>query len=103
MRDAFALSSNYGAIRVGQFVGPPAVIAMARAAGIKTPIPAYPSIFLGAAEIVPIDFVAAYAAFGNGGFQVQPTLIERVEDTRGKVLWTASRRRSRRSMTRSRF
>ncbi len=89
VRDAFALSSNYGAIRVGQWVGPQPVIDMARAAGIKTAIPPYPSIFLGAAEIVPAEFVAAYAAFGNGGFRVQPTLIERVEDARGKVLWRA--------------
>jgi penicillin-binding protein 1A len=89
VRDAFALSSNYGAIRVGQWVGTQSVIDMARAAGIKTPIPPYPSIFLGSAEIIPAEFVAAYAMFGNGGFRIQPQLIERVEDARGKVLWRA--------------
>ena len=89
VRDAFALSSNYGAIRVGQWVGTQPVIDMARAGGIKTPIPPYPSIFLGSAEIIPAEFVAAYAMFGNGGFRVQPQLIERVEDARGKVLWRA--------------
>ncbi|MGH7470359.1 MAG: penicillin-binding protein 1A [Longimicrobiales bacterium] len=89
VRDAFALSSNYGAIRVGQFVGPERVIEVAKAAGISTPIPPYPSIFLGAAEIIPADFVAAYATFGNGGLRVAPRLINRVETARGKVLWRA--------------
>lgn len=89
VRDAFALSSNYAAIRVGQWVGPPAVISMARAAGITTSIPPYSSIFLGAAEVIPIQFVAAYAVFGNGGKRITPRFINRVDDARGKVLWQA--------------
>jgi penicillin-binding protein 1A len=89
VRDAFALSSNYAAVRIGQSVGEHGVIDMARALGITTPIPAYPSIFLGSAEVNPAEFVAAYAAFANGGFRVKPTLIERVEDARGNVLWRA--------------
>ncbi len=89
VRDAFALSSNYGAVRVGNWVGPQRVIEVAHAAGISTKIPAFPSIFLGAAEIIPVDLVAAYATFGNGGMRVAPRLINRVEDARGKVLWRA--------------
>ncbi|MGQ0562739.1 MAG: transglycosylase domain-containing protein, partial [Gemmatimonadota bacterium] len=89
VRDALALSSNNAAVRVGQWVGPQAVISMARAAGVTTHIPPYPSIFLGAAEVVPIDFVAAIGAFGNGGKRIKPRLINRVEDARGKVLWRA--------------
>jgi penicillin-binding protein 1A len=89
VRDAFARSSNYGAIRIGNWVGPQAVIQMARQAGVTTHIPPYPSIFLGAAEIVPIEFVAAIGAFGNGGKRVKPRFINRVEDARGKILWQA--------------
>ena len=89
VRDAFALSSNNGAVRVGNWVGPERVIEMAQAAGISTKIPSYPSIYLGAAEIIPINFVAAYATFANGGLRVSPRLINRVEDARGKVLWRA--------------
>jgi penicillin-binding protein 1A len=65
------------------------VIEIAQAAGISTRIPPYPSIFLGAAEVIPADFVAAFATFGNGGMRVTPHLIKRVEDKRGKVLWHA--------------
>ena len=89
VRDAFARSSNYGAVRVGSWVGPQAVIQMARAAGVTTPIPAYPSIFLGSAEVKPIEFVAAIGAFGNGGRRITPRFINKVTDARGKVLFEA--------------
>ncbi|HEY0811479.1 MAG TPA: PBP1A family penicillin-binding protein [Longimicrobiales bacterium] len=89
VRDAFALSSNYAAIRIGQLVGPQSVIQMARAAGVTTTIPPYPSIYLGAAEVKPIEFVAAIGAFGNGGKRIRPRFINRVTDARGKVLYQA--------------
>jgi penicillin-binding protein 1A len=89
VRDALALSSNNAAVRVGEWVGVERVIEMARTLGISTPIPAYPSIFLGAAEVIPVEFAAAYATLGNGGYRVTPKLITRVEDARGRVLWRA--------------
>ncbi|HSJ14194.1 MAG TPA: PBP1A family penicillin-binding protein [Longimicrobiales bacterium] len=89
VRDALALSSNHAAVRVGTWVGAEQVAAMARKLGIRTPVPAYPSIFLGAAEVVPAELAAAYAVLGNGGRAVTPTLITRVEDARGKLLWAA--------------
>jgi penicillin-binding protein 1A len=89
MRDALALSSNNAAVRIGEWVGPQRVIRTARALGINTPIPPYPSINLGSAEVIPVEFVAAYAALGNGGLRVRPTLITRIEDAHGNVLWRA--------------
>jgi penicillin-binding protein 1A len=88
-RDALALSSNNAAVRLGEAVGVQRVIEMARTLGITTPIPAYPSIFLGAAEVVPAELAAVFATIGNGGHRVRPTLVTRVEDTRGNVLWSA--------------
>jgi penicillin-binding protein 1A len=90
MRQALALSSNHAAVRVGQRAGEAAVIRTARGLGLSTPIPPYPSIFLGAAEVNPAEFVAAYAVFANGGWRVRPRLIERVEDAQGQVLWQAA-------------
>jgi penicillin-binding protein 1A len=90
VRDAMVLSSNNAGVRIGQYAGVETVIQTARALGITTRIPPYPSIFLGAAEVIPVEFVAAYAAFANGGKRVKPTLIIRVEDARGKVLWRAN-------------
>ncbi|HEY8483625.1 MAG TPA: PBP1A family penicillin-binding protein [Longimicrobiales bacterium] len=95
LREAFARSSNYAAIRVGEWVGYERVSAMGRALGLTTPIPNYPSVYLGAAEVIPVELVAAYAAFANGGYRVRPLLFTRVEDSRGKVLWRAPIRRER--------
>jgi penicillin-binding protein 1A len=88
-RDALALSSNNGAVRVGEWVGARRVADMARTLGITTPVPPYPSIHLGAAEVVPAELAAAYATLGNGGYRVEPALISRIEDARGNVLWRA--------------
>jgi penicillin-binding protein 1A len=76
-------------VRVGQWVGAERVVDMARTLGITTPIPAYPAIFLGAAEVNPAELAGAYAVLANGGFAVQPHLVRRVEDAHGKVLWRA--------------
>lgn len=88
-REALARSSNAAAVRVGLSVGPQEVIRTARALGISTPIPPYPSIFLGAADVSPLELVGAYAILDNGGVRVTPHLVRRVEDKHGKVLWRA--------------
>ncbi|MEJ2186004.1 MAG: PBP1A family penicillin-binding protein, partial [Gemmatimonadota bacterium] len=89
VRAALAESSNHAAVRVGQWVGVDHVVSLAHALGISTAIPSYPSVLLGSADVVPAELVAAYAAFGNGGYRVEPTLITRVEDRDGTVLWKA--------------
>ncbi|MFW5947521.1 MAG: penicillin-binding protein 1A [Gemmatimonadota bacterium] len=89
IRTALAISSNHAAIRLGQWLGAERVAAMGERLGLSTEIPPYPSIFLGSAEVVPAELVAAFAAFGNGGYRVEPRLYERVEDGDGNVLWEA--------------
>jgi penicillin-binding protein 1A len=90
VRAALARSSNNAAVRVGEFAGVHSVIELAREIGISTPIPPYPSIFLGAAEVNAAEFVAAYAAMTNGGLRVTPRFIHRVENSHGDVVWEAS-------------
>jgi membrane carboxypeptidase/penicillin-binding protein len=68
-------------------VGAGRVVQTARLLGLSTPIEEYPSTFLGAADVVPLELVAAYSAFANGGALTQPRLIRRIEDARGRVLW----------------
>ena len=89
VRMALAESSNSAAVRLGQWVGERRVAEMGRRLGLSTPIPEYPSIHLGAAEVIPAELVAAFAAFGNGGYRVEPTLIRHVEDGDGNLLWRA--------------
>jgi penicillin-binding protein 1A len=89
LRDALRLSSNRAAVALGQRVGVGNVVRTARSMGLTTPMQDYPSTLLGAAEVVPIELVAAYTAFANSGVVVAPRLIQRVEDANGRVIWEA--------------
>ncbi|MDP2005923.1 MAG: penicillin-binding protein 1A [Rubrivivax sp.] len=51
--------------------------------------PAYLTMALGAGSVTPMQMASAYSVFANGGFAVQPVLIQRVVDQKGKVLLEA--------------
>ena len=87
MREALARSRNPVAVQLWTQAGPDSVAALARRAGINTPIAANPANALGATALQPLDFIAAYAAFDNGGFAVSPRFVARVEDRTGRTVW----------------
>jgi penicillin-binding protein 1A len=87
MRRGLYQSRNIVAIKVGMELGPQSVTEMARKFGITTPIPPYPSIYIGAADVYPIEMVAAYSAFATLGTRSTPTAIVRVENAKGDILW----------------
>src|SRR4051812_28710439 len=87
LRRAMYMSRNIPTIRLGMELGEQSVIDMARRFGISTPIPAYPSIHIGSADVYPIEMIAAYSAFANLGVRSTPTAIVRVENSKGQVLW----------------
>ncbi|MEX2584578.1 MAG: PBP1A family penicillin-binding protein [Gemmatimonadota bacterium] len=93
MREAMRLSSNRAAVALGERVGVSSVVRTARSMGITTPMQDYPSTLLGAAEVVPIEMVGAFTAFANSGTAVTPRLIQRVEDSNGRLLWESTVRR----------
>lgn len=94
LRTALAHSANGATVRVGQRLGEARVIEVAHRNGIRSPLPAVPSVVLGAVEVTPVELVTAYAPFANGGFRVAPRLITRVLSPDGAVLWTAPVRRA---------
>lgn len=87
MRKALYMSRNLAAIRTGMQVGAGQVISMARKFGLSTPIPPYPSIFIGSADVYPIEMVGAYSVFANLGLRTTPNAISKVQDARGNVVW----------------
>lgn len=87
MRRAFYQSRNVPAIRLGMQLGEQSVIDEARRFGITTPIPPYPSIHIGAADVYPLELIAAYTTFPTLGTRAAPIGITRVESADGKVLW----------------
>jgi penicillin-binding protein 1A len=54
-----------------------------------TPADNVPAIALGAKEVSPLDMAGAYATFANDGVYARPTLVEKITDADGKVLYTA--------------
>jgi penicillin-binding protein 1A len=87
LRAALMHSSNAATVRVSRAIGEGSVIMAARRNGISSPLPQVPSIALGAVEVTPVELVAAYAPFGNGGRRVMPRLVRRIEAPDGTVLW----------------
>lgn len=88
MREALTKSRNPVAVQLAMAVGMDSVIALARRAGLRAPIAPYPSSALGASVVQPLDFVAAYATFDNGGVGIAPRFILRVEDRNGRTVFT---------------
>ena len=93
LRRALYMSRNLSAINVGREVGEQNVIDMAHRFGISTPIPAYPSIHIGSADVIPLEMIASYGVFATLGARATPYAITRVENAQGQVLWQPSRER----------
>ena len=90
LREALASSYNLIAVKVLDSVGLEAMTDLARRLGIRTfdDIERLGlAVTLGGGEVRLLDETAAYAAFANGGYAVQPVAIRRVEDEEGQVLW----------------
>jgi len=88
---ALTVSSNVCAVRIIKEVGIRSVIQIARVLGIETPIEYDYTIALGSNGVKLFEFTRAYGAFANGGFVVQPYAVEKVETSRGKVIYKAQK------------
>ena len=87
MRRGLYESRNMVAIHAGMELGENTIINEARNFGITTPIPPYPSIYIGSADVYPMQMIASYAPFANQGIRATPNAILRVENARQEVLW----------------
>ncbi len=95
LREALGSSLNVPAVRVLSEVGVEEVLRLAKDLGITTLRDAERyglSLTLGGGEVPLLELTAAYGAFANGGFRVEPIAILKVEDSRGQILWEAKPR-----------
>ena len=91
---ALMVSSNVCTARLMDAIGVRPVIQLARVMGITTPIPYDYTISLGSNSVKLFEMTRAYGIFANGGFKVEPYAIERVESSRGTVLYEAKKART---------
>ena len=92
MRQAMEASLNMVTVRLAQHVGMERISQTVGDFGVIPNMPRFLSMSLGAGETTPMRMAAGYASFVNGGRLVQPTLIDSVQDRRGRVIWRADAR-----------
>ena len=88
LRWALAHSNNRISAYLMKRFGPEATIQMARRMGVKSDIPAVPSICLGVCDISLYEMVGAMSTFANKGVYIKPIFITKIEDKNGNVIQT---------------
>ncbi len=86
LRQALARSDNVAAVKVAQMVGFPAVVAMARRAGLNDEIKPTPAVALGSYAVTPFEMAGAYTAFANGGLWVKPQMVSYIRNADGETI-----------------
>ncbi|MGK9233861.1 PBP1A family penicillin-binding protein [Inquilinus limosus] len=86
LRSGVERSRNVMTVRLLVEMGLQPVKETAEAFGIYQNMSLYPAMGLGAGETTPLKLTTAYATIANGGYQISPYLIERVQDRDGRSL-----------------
>jgi penicillin-binding protein 1A len=91
MRTALTKSLNLVSVRILQGIGPHYARDYIRRFGFDPARhPPFLTMALGAGSVTPLQMAAAYGVFANGGFSVNPYLIDKVFDKDGRLLMQAS-------------
>ena len=87
MRRGLARSKNMVSIRILQSVGPQTAQEWITNFGFDADKhPAYLTMALGAGAATPMQMATGYAVFANGGYRVNPWMVAKITDQKGKVL-----------------
>nr|WP_235582020.1 penicillin-binding protein 1A [Rhizobacter sp. Root1221] len=90
MRRGLAKSKNMISIRILQSIQPAYAQEWITRFGFEADKhPAYLTMALGAGSVTPLQMASAYGVFANGGYRLNPYLISKVTDSKGKVLTEA--------------
>ncbi|NWH05500.1 PBP1A family penicillin-binding protein [Desulfobacter latus] len=87
LKQALIHSVNTIAAQVVADVGPAAVVDVARACGIKSPLKPVYSLALGTSDVSVMDMAVGFSTLAGLGIYHEPFLFWRVEDARGRVLF----------------
>lgn len=86
MEGALAYSVNTVSVKVLERAGISNTIALAQKMGIKSPLPAVPSLALGTATVSMMEMVSAYSCFANNGKTVTPYYLTAIASHSNQVL-----------------
>jgi penicillin-binding protein 1A len=84
LRRGLAKSKNMISIRILKSIGPAYAQQWITRFGFDAEKhPAYLTMALGAGSVTPLQMAGAYSVFANGGYRVNPILINRITDSKG--------------------
>ena len=86
-RKGIEYSRNLMTVRIAKMLGLEEILDLSKKLNIYDEIPELLSVSLGAAETTLISLTSAYAPFVNGGKKIEPKLISRIQDRRGKTIF----------------
>ena len=90
LREALARSKNTVSVRLIQHIGIQPARAWLQRLGLDLQQqPDNLTLALGSGSVTPLRLAQAYAVYANGGWRVDPVLIDRITDARGQVLYQA--------------
>src|SRR5690554_1593867 len=90
LREGLYRSRNLVSIRLLEDIGIQTTLNFLRQLKVPTEnMPANLSLSLGSGLLTPMELARAFAIIANGGYDVQPYLIERIEESDGTVLYQA--------------
>ena len=86
-RKGIEYSRNLMTVRIAKILGLEKILNLSKKLNIYDEIPELLSVSLGAAETTLISLTSSYAPFVNGGNKIEPKLINRIQDRRGKTIF----------------
>ncbi|QIL90484.1 PBP1A family penicillin-binding protein [Microbulbifer sp. SH-1] len=90
LRKALYMSRNMVSIRLLQSLGLDRALTFVEGFGFeRDKLARNLSIALGSSALTPLEMVRGYAAFANGGFRVEPYLVDQVLDVHGDTVYQA--------------
>jgi len=92
LRRGVELSRNLMTARLAHTIGMDSIAATAERMGVYTKLPRYLANSLGSEVTTLLRLTTGYAEFVNGGRKLEATLIDRVQDRRGKTVYRFDKR-----------
>jgi len=90
LRTALAKSKNLVSVRIIRAIGPSYAQEYIQRFGFEPEKhPPYLTMALGAGSVTPLQMASAYSVFANGGYRVDPYLINKMVDSKGNILFEA--------------
>ena len=93
LRKGIEYSRNLMTVRIAKNLGLEEILNLSKKLNIYDEIPELLSVSLGAAETTLMNLTSAYAPFVNGGVKIEPKLISRIQDRRGKTIFQEKNRK----------